>query len=736
MYRLIITDSSTGTVYAFDKDTIVRGSISLVSAVDVVGSELAADQMSADVYYYSGYPLLFALRSTVPGEYEVVETADRYLFGTADALTPDLSLIPYGSDAVLYRGEDVAMKLHVVKIVQIGPGKYSIECASGIELLDGVTHLGGLYTRATAGDLIAEIIGTAFDYTIDQDVAAELVTGWLPIDTARSNLHRLLYALGISILRTAQGTVRFCYLQAGTPAAIPPGRTFIGGNIEFPRPVVAVEVTEHAWLQDQGADPEEIFSNAGRTPEDHLLVQLDEPHYDYTASGLTINDSGDNYVIVSGVGTVSARPYRHITQVYRLDGAADSDQVVTETDDTLINSLNSPNVAQRLLAYYTSRKTVTLPIKVEAEAAGDLVSFRDPFGGTGNGFISEMSGIATSFLKASCRIVTDYSPTGQGNYYKNRVLITAAQEWQLPAGVTHLRVVIIGGGAGGDGGENGENGYGGTSSGRGLTEITSLGSAHVHGWIYADGQQGVAAGGAGGAAGTQGKVLSMEIDNSDESLTAIDAAPGVGGSGGTVGGSGAAGTPSTVRLLVGGSYGETISSEDGDLLAGFSDPFSGDVYAAEGVPGTDGGDGGQTDTESLFAYAGEAGLPGGDAGQYQGGAGGLGVKDTQYAYTASGGGGGGAAKGADGSPGGDGSVQLTPFSLVGGTGGNGANASAPPAASYGGGGSGGNGGGGGGNGAGCLVDPYASGVTPGAGGTGGAGTPGADGGDGIVIIYY
>ena len=178
--------------------------------------------------------------------------------------------------------------------------------------------------------------------------------------------------------------------------------------------------------------------------------------------------------------------------------------------------------------------------------------------------------------------------------------------------------------------------------------------------------------------------------------------------------------------------------------------FSALAFATGGIDGYAGGDGGQTDTESLRGWLGYAGLPGGDFDEtYRGGAGGSGEhirlnsEENYYKYRASGGGGGGAAYGR---PGGDGlpgyitEDDESGIDVYFGSGGTGATAQPPPQAFYGCGGQGGNGGGAGGNAGGGYSDTYFKVFNDkfefGDPGAGGHGSVGGQGGAGCVIIYY
>lgn len=744
--RLLIGADRTAPQYEFSRADIKSRSLQVVTAVDVSGSELAADELYADVDYRVGEYIWFS-----PKDYDGVMTADGYIFAAADQ-TEDLRLLPYATPMWLMDGSTVLHKLYFDHAERIDLQTYSLAAVSGVGILERRRHLGNLYSGQTVAAVLAEIIGDAFPYTVQAAVRTQRVYGLLLADTARANLHRLLFALGASITKAADGTVQFVFLPATVAGNISTDRIFLGGSVEYTVPASRVEVTEHAYFQPPtGVEPETIFDNSAQPVANHALVEFDAPYFDLEATpGLTIEESGSTYAILSGSGILSGKPYTHVTRVVALQNAdADGGERVVHSDqDQLVNGVNSLGVAERLLAYHTSKETVQLSVKVDGERAGQNVTYSNTFGEPGQGFIVSSQAVITGFERANLKIIKGYVPTGQGNYYTHRILVTASGAVTLPEGVTKIRIVLIQGGHGGQGGYAGQHGLGGDANqGGDLTHVYRDDEGVISsGYVYSGGNQGIAAGGEAGAAGEAGKIYVADL-----TITAgasISATVGAGGAGGAAeGGEGSPGGATTITIGT-----DTYTSEDGRNSQPYVDLFTGDVMGLSGEAGHAGGAGGQTDTESLFGAQGHDGLPGESIWDQTGGAGGAGVihmESEEKYYHLSGGGGGGAAWGSSGSVGGAGGIAHKPlpgggdaFDIYsGGAGGDGADAAAPDTPAYGCGGGGGNGGGGGGNAAGCRVTGY---DTDGYvyysealdGGAGGAGSVGGTGGAGVCIIYY
>lgn len=751
--KLLIGADPASPDYIFERADIRSRSLGIITSVDIIGSELAADELYADVDYGVGENVWWS-----PADYDGLMGSDGYIFATADR-TGDITQVPYATPVWLMEGATVRHKMFFSGAERIGARVYSITAVSGVGLLERRRHMGGIYTDQTVATVLAEIIGDTFAYTVDQSVGSQQVSGVLLPNTARHNLHQLMFAMGISLIKGNDGGIQFVFLTGTSAGTIPADRIFAGGSVEYLTPATAVEVTEHSFFVPPTPTNEEtLYDNRQGVPANELIVAFDGPYYDVQATAdLTIVGGGATYAVVTGTGVLTGKPYTHNTKVLRAEitGAQGGEKVITSSDDLLVNGLNSMAVLQRLAAYHKADTTVRFSAHLDGEKAGQSVSFASPFGETASGFISQLTSKVGGFQRGDLKIITGYTPTGQGNYYKNRLIYTASNTYGIPNKPRHVRVVVIQGGTGGYGGTAGENGQGGEAGwGGDLTRTTDTNSNRIG---YLADTQRASSGGSKGAGGTAGMVQVVDIETFGPSwyIDRAEVVVGAGGAGGSAasyggtGSAGEAGTHTTIRLRFSSElfpsthYYSDITSQDGIAGYGYVDPMTGDVYATPGGEGYDGGGGGKTDTVSDAALNGADGNPGEGVSIWHGGGGGSGYKmdSQQYQLTldVSGGGGGGAAYGEGGQRGGDYHLGET-GEAYGGDGGKGANATTPlPSQVYGGGGGGGNGGGGGGNGAGGQC--YWAGVyryTPIAGqpGLGGAGSAGGTGGPGVAIIYY
>lgn len=709
--RIVIGNDPENPILEFENVAIIA--VNSDTSVSLVGEELYINQFDATVDYYVWVPYVFK-----PTDYDGFMSTDGMLL--ASRQNYDIRLLPYGTKITLYSGGAIAGVFYAKNVERVQRAWYKINATSAIGLLDKQYHRGGIYTGQYFQDVITEILGADFDYIVDGVVAVQRVYGWLPYDTKRKNLYQLLLAYGVEVVLGDSGAMFFTFPEAEQAIQIPTDRVFGGGKVIYDEPASRVEISEHSYHYDPGVAEVTLFDNSADEAVTDVMVTFDQPIYPasiYCSSGsLTISSVHTNFAVISGTGVLSGTPYVHNTRVVsQMNPAAPVEKVVSVQDATLVTFINADNIVARLAEYYFNATRVEQDIKVATEKPGLLYTTQNPFGEIITGYIVRMTKSITSFARAACRFIQNYTPTGFGQAYTERVMIPlgpgASQTWTIPAAVfekenTVFRVTLIGKGVDGTDGADGENAP------------------------YTSDRAGVGgAGGEPGQGGQGGNVLTVTILATG--LTEI-----------TLSNSG-------VNSVLTSQY-YRYSSEDGAPMAfGYFDILTGEVYAMPGVDGVRGGNGGNGDyythnkADASTATAGEDVEFNGVT--YHGGApssrsivngGSLGISGYIDVYI-SGRGGGGAAAGSDG--------HAPVLSMGGyrGTGGVGADAvgAEDPADVVGAGGNGGHGGGGGGA---VGTREYwnkeysaviglegSSSTTP-----GGKGSKGSAGRYGAAIIYY
>lgn len=682
---------------------------SLFLSNSISQSELAIDTLEANIFSLCKVPMLLS-----PSDFDGFTTSDGLsLYCKSNA--PDITTIPYGTPVEYYRNNVLYAKLYKSEIVREGKAVYALSAISAIGLLDKLPHMGGIYTGQTVSEVLADIIGDSIQYEVAPEVANIKVYGWLPRKSKRNNLWHLLFAVGAAVKKSENGTIVFAFLQTSSYSEIINERIYASGKLGDSGQATGADVTEHTYLSFSTDSEVTLFDNTTESsPADHQTVSFNNPCHDLVPTGITVHESGVNYAIVSGSGTLTGKEYTHQTRIIsrRLD-TADTENIKEVTDATLVSMANSGAVADRVLSYYSSARPLSSSIVAGDERPGDAVTLEDAFDDVSNGLMESMSIQISSTLKSDSTIIVGYVPENKGNNYNNRIVLTGDGVWEVPEGVESAKCVLIGSGSGGSRGLSGSPGGNVTMNFPGGTGSRSSGPG---------------LGGSGGEAGLPGlggKIHEVDIALSPGAQITYHTYSG-GASGVNPGDAGADGQDSVF-----GAY-SSASGNRSDF--GYIDRMSGDILGArgqEGVSGGNGGDGGTTgegeDGDDVLSWAGGSGNAGWSGPS----------SDPVGTASIGGGAGSGAAYGSNGlNATGSGTVQ----SIAAGA--NGVNASPLPEnslSSYGKGGAGSNGGSGGG-GAGRLqitvTQSSLSFTWKALGGTPGLPSIARNGSQGCIVLYY
>lgn len=696
--KVVIGDPDA-PLLVFENDSIE--SITEDTAVAIVGDELSVDQFTPAVRYHVFLRYVFS-----PADYAQFVTRNGLVM--CCHYSYDIRKLPYATPVTFYSNGKIRGKYYSETVDRLGRDQYGLNAISAIGLMDKQRSVGGIYSGQLFSEVLQDILSSDYQYTITDDVAAVPVYGWLPFSTRRQNLHQLIMAYGVNIIRSDTGDMLFTFLRDSEAEDIPESEVFYGGSMRYNDPASRVEVTEHAYHYIPTVETKTLFDNSTTDAVHAATVTFEDPIMTdtlETTGGLKIHSAGVNYAVISGVGVLTGKPYTHTTKIVSADNPDAINENVRRVEDaTLVSLQNSENVLARLSQYYFNVDIVENDIVLKDERCGKRYNVLNGFYEETTGFISKMSASISSIIRARCEFIQNYTPVGAGATYTNCVILPEdAGSWEIPASVFQkeipkIRVVLIGNGYRGEDSEAGETGKPGDGNRGG------------------DGGKG----GAGGKAGVGGKIYSETYKPSGDATTLFYG-----------------------RDLKGNSYIKggmlNITSADGvSTPTGFLEVFSGRVFAlpgTDGLSGADGGKGGYLNSNG----SGKDGENGGDfvadgqiwyGGIFEGNFEDV-VIDSQNPVWIGNGGGGGAAYGSNGAN----SAWLG----RGGKGGDGHDAF-PAAALYGNGGNGGYGGGGGGGGGTFVIKnkDYGNEVGRGgySGGEGGAAGAGSPGYHGCVIIYY
>ena len=755
----------------------VQGSLNQSLIMDALSADECTLTISYDPaalgYYVEDATEGSGFLYTVNGEIVMTKTTDAEVIeenmAPFEADFANAEPVDIYDDNVFFKRFYVTQALPV-RLNRDGSIVIQLKAVSFIGLTVYMSHNGGIYTNSTVGAIIAEILkatkntsqstttvywydmANGLHYTMDANVAKVRADGYLPITdrhrTARDNIRDVCFGYGVSVLQQPDGSAHFTYNQPSSVINIPDEEIYSGDAYSRHEAVTEVKVIANTYRQYSGEDPVVLWESTNVVSS--IRVLFDEPCWGLYSSQvggsdtITIEESGVNYAVISGTGTLYGIPYLHTQEEFSRTIGTGVENVKTG-DCGMVGLLNYGNVLDRMANYYANAREISASFVVKNGAStGSLVSFNDPLGRAKTGIIGALDFVMSGIVKGDSKIITNWVPTDVGNNFSLSQILTGSGTWSkaaAEAAVGHtidlVRFDIV---SGGDGGAAGENGKPGTSGSGG-------------------------AGGAGGAGGQSGKIFTVTLEG-DQIPATITFACGEGGE------PGAPGQASTLTVS-----GTTYSSEAGvRTQAGYMDLLTGEVRALPGPDGIAGGAGGSFDGNSLEELQGESVTykgrtwAGGTPGSYQREIRYVPYKNSRGDWTVdsrsqrvsvvgSPSSTGGAAFGANSQSGSNGSLSgfyymgsstIGVNSAYSGTSSAGANAlpidDYVPA--YGSGGAGGNGGGGGGSrnasrGAGgyrylsideemIALEGYNDSGTAGAGGTGSEGTAG---GAGFITVY-
>lgn len=679
----------------------------IVSAVSPISDSLEASSFRMRVRTSA-----FGLENvyTVLMEFYSTSADEEYVIDEGDIMQT-----PYAEPLYFYENGTLRAKFYVTSIQREGREVVLVEGTSAVGLLLNMEHKGGVYFGDAAGDIILDIV-QGLPCQIAPDVYDDRIYGWLPATTrdrgtsARDNLQQVLFAVGACLTENTAGEMVIAYPEIKTTKTIPEARTFLDGrNVRVVKNRVSkISLIEHTYYASTNAAEEVVYDNTNGAYISGHDVIFDKPYTAFRGSGITINDSGANWANITGSGVLYGTPYVHIRRELTKDTGDTGGKDLAIKEATLVSSLNSASVLNRVANYYQTT-TQNVDVVINDEQPGDFAFYHDAYGDAHSAFVSGVDETISSFRRGNLTMINDWLPTDVGNTYSDYFLLTAAPNGVFTIPTAHrgkrALAVLFGGAQGGFGGMDGEEGH----SGRPYSDsIVSRGYGGVGGL-----------GGEPGDGGGPGRYLLVDIDSLAASYPGSIGAGGRGGQRTEYGGEFEEG-------LIGGDtiFGD-FTTADGNLLEGpYINMIDGAIYGEQGDVGNWGRDGGKGGD---LLQANKKGDPG-DAGEdynsvWKGGAGGLGAR--YGTVTASGGGGGGAAYGSSAED----STQYTD-AINYAT--DGADAVDPAQADFYRGGQGGHGGGGGGGSSYRYNGLSANFRDP---GRGGYGSYGGQGADGFVLVY-
>ena len=278
-------------------------------------------------------------------------------------------------------------------------------------VFDTITYKTSLmWSGVAAGTIFAAIFATAgwTDYTIEDDIASELVYGYIPVVTVREALHQLCFALRAACIPNRSGIVEVKRLPSSAAAnTIEKSQKMGSQTITQNTLVNSVAVTAYSFAS--AASTTQLYS-VTLAIETHEIT-FNAPATGLTVTGGTITASGINYAIISvtTAGTVTITGYAYAsstsTYVYEDSTLTDSTRSQATVDSIyLVSDANAAALAQYLYENYQRRIVQKFKLAIEDEKVGDNVDVDTMLNARKTGMITKLDIDLTGGIIADCEV--------------------------------------------------------------------------------------------------------------------------------------------------------------------------------------------------------------------------------------------------------------------------------------------------------------------------------------------
>ena len=295
-----------------------------------------------------------------------------------------------------------------------------------IGLMDKYTYYDGeIYKARKAGIILESIFASAgiTKYSIEEEVYNTLLDGYLEIQTCREALQMVCFACGALASDSRSDSVKVYKPDRYVKYTVGPDRKFNGNtSVSLDGYVSGVSIERSVYtLEDKDS---EIYNDY--LPKGLNRITFSEPYQiaSITVTGGTAKTVRTNYIEVqmskAGTCTITGKKYADAKVAYQENvthlEAGESESVKSFGTITLYNLKNLPDIAKRLLDYYSLRKKIDMKFLLDLEEVGNWINVTDTSGNTSTTLIeSQTIDLTGGFIAtASCR---GYSVVVTENYY-------------------------------------------------------------------------------------------------------------------------------------------------------------------------------------------------------------------------------------------------------------------------------------------------------------------------------
>lgn len=263
--------------------------------------------------------------------------------------------------------------------------KFSLKDAIGI--MDSLTFdCGTIYVNQKAGVILDSIFSCCgvVDYSISADVYNITLSGWLAIQTCRSAMQKVLFAIGAVADCSRTSTVKIYKPDRYLKYTVSPERKFMGKTtVSMDSYVSGISLSYSQYVLQ--SEYSQIFSGTLQKGDTKISFTAPYLYTTISVSAGTIKEVKTNYVIVTmadtGTCVITGQTYKANTFNYLKSvpyiESGEVETVKKFSGETLCNTELLPNIAQSLLDYYSLRKKVSMKYLVGNEQVGNWISIVD-----------------------------------------------------------------------------------------------------------------------------------------------------------------------------------------------------------------------------------------------------------------------------------------------------------------------------------------------------------------------
>ena len=279
-----------------------------------------------------------------------------------------------------------------------------------VGLLDGAPYDGGVYDT-TAGALTADILD-GYSYTLDAELAAERVQGYLAAGTRREALQQLAFAVGAVVDCSRSDLIRISPAPARASGMIAYDRKFQNGSKVTLNPLItAVAVTAHRYQAEDASS--ELYKDTLEPGTYQVTFSAPAVADSLTVTGAALAGRGVNRctLAVSKAGEVCVTGRKYVDSTIILRRAAANlppnaqDNELTVTDATLVSPDRAAAVANRVLDYYAQRYEQTFRMIAGDEKLADRLIVQSFGGEMVRGVLTKLEFDLTGGFVADAKVV-------------------------------------------------------------------------------------------------------------------------------------------------------------------------------------------------------------------------------------------------------------------------------------------------------------------------------------------